>query len=66
LHAMTGDAVWLDRARAFAMHAIGQSDVLAVQHECRVPSLWTGDAGLAIYLSACLRADPAMPTLDVF
>ena len=66
LHTMTGDAVWLDRARAFAMHAIGQSDALAAQYGCRVPSLWTGDAGLAIYLSACLRADPSMPTLDFF
>ncbi|CAM5797008.1 lanthionine synthetase C family protein [Rhizobacter fulvus] len=66
LHAMTGESVWLDRARAFAMHAIGQSDALAAQYGCRVPSLWTGDLGLAIYLSACLRVDPDLPALDSF
>lgn len=66
LHAMTGDARWLDRARAFAVHAVQQSDALAAQHGCRVPSLWTGDAGLAIYLQACITANPALPTLDVF
>jgi hypothetical protein len=66
LHAVTGEGVWLDRARAFAMHAIGQSDALAAQYGCRVPSLWTGDLGLALYLSACLRADPDLPTLDSF
>jgi hypothetical protein len=43
-----------------------QSRALASQHGCRVPSLWTGDAGLAIYLRACITADPALPTLDVF
>ena len=66
LHAVTGDAIWLGRARAFAMHALQQSDVLAAQYGRRVPSLWTGDLGLALYLAACIRADDALPTLDVF
>ena len=66
LHAITGESTWLDRARAFAMHALQQSDALAAQHGCRVPSLWTGDLGLAIYLQACITADPALPTIDVF
>jgi Lanthionine synthetase C-like protein len=66
LHAMTGDAKWLDRARSFAMHAIQQSEALAVQHGMRVPSLWTGDLGLALYLQSCITAEPALPTLDVF
>lgn len=66
LHAMTGEAKWLNRARAFSMHTLQQSEALAAQHGCRVPSLWTGDAGLAIYLQACIDADPALPTLDVF
>ena len=66
LHAMTGDAMWLDRARAFAMHAIGQSDALAAQYGCRVPTLWTGDLGLAFYLSACVRVDADLPALDSF
>ncbi len=63
---MTADLKWLDRARAFAMHAVQQSDALAVQYGYRVPSLWTGDAGLAIYLQACIDVNPALPTLDVF
>lgn len=66
LQAMTGDARWLGRARAFAMHAVQQSGALAAQYGCRVPSLWSGDLGLAIYLQACITADPSLPTLDVF
>lgn len=66
LHTATGEAVWLARARAFAMHALQQSDALAAEHGRRVPSLWTGDLGLALYLWACIRADDALPTLDVF
>ena len=63
---MTGDARWLARARAFAMHAIGQSAALAAEHGQRRFTLWTGDLGLAVYLWACIAADPALPTLDVF
>lgn len=66
LHAMTGDPRWLDRARAFAMHALSQSDDIAIAHGCRVPSLWTGDLGLACFLSSCVRADAGLPTLDRF
>ena len=66
LHAMTGERRWLDRARAFAMHALRQSDVEAAKHGQRRFTLWTGDIGLAIYLWACITADPALPTLDVF
>lgn len=66
LHTSTGETRWLDRARAFAMHALQQSDALAAQYGGRVPSLWTGDLGLALYLWACIRADDALPTLDVF
>ena len=66
LHAMTGEAKWLDRARRFAIHALEQSDALAAHHGCRVPSLWSGDLGLAIYLQACITAEPALPTLDMF
>ena len=66
LHAMTGEAQWLARARAFAMHAIRQSDDAATSHGRHRFTLWTGDLGLALYVSSCLRADPAFPTLDVF
>jgi lantibiotic modifying enzyme len=62
----TGDARWLHRARAFAMHAIVQAEDDARQHGQLRYSLWTGDLGLAIYLWDCLRAKAAFPTLDVF
>jgi len=66
LHARTGDEIWLQRARAFAMHAIAQSDAEAGRHGHRRHSLWTGDLGLAIYLSDCTDVDARFPTLDVF
>ena len=66
LHAITGEAQWLERARAFAMHAIAQSDAAVASHGRHRFTLWTGDLGLALYVSSCLRADPALPTLDVF
>lgn len=66
LHTATGEAVWLARARAFAMHALRQSDALAAENGRRVPSLWTGDAGLALFLWGCVCGDDAVPTLDVF
>ena len=66
LYARTGDDRWLDRARQFAMHAIGQSDRALEQHGQRKYSLWTGDLGLALYLWDCVRATAKFPTLDVF
>jgi Lanthionine synthetase C-like protein len=64
LFALTGEERWLDRARRFAMHAIEQ-----VQRERRRIgrgryTLWTGDIGVALYLRACLDADPTFPTID--
>ena len=62
----TGDALWLDRARAFAMHAMQQSEADERRHGRLRYSLWTGDPGLAIYLWDCIRGTAAFPTLDVF
>jgi Lanthionine synthetase C-like protein len=62
----TGDAKWLQRARAFAMHAIGQTKADAARYGRLRHSLWTGDPGVAVYLWDCLRAKAAFPTLDVF
>jgi hypothetical protein len=62
----TGDQLWLDRARRFAMHAIAQSEADAAQFGRRRHSLWTGDLGLACYLLDCLEAKARFPTLDVF
>lgn len=66
LYQRTGDAMWLQRARSFAMHGIMQTDAHAVQYGQLRYSLWTGDPGFAIYLWDCLRATAAFPTLDVF
>jgi hypothetical protein len=60
LHARTGEELWAERARAFAMHALEQA--------ARAPadeSLWTGRAGVAFYLRACLDGWEGMPVLDV-
>jgi len=66
LHAMTGERRWLERARAFAMHAMRQSEAARAALGRRRYALWTGDLGLAVYLWSCIESDPALPTLDTF
>jgi len=53
-YARTRDDKWLDRARRFAMHAIGQAESWVEKYGQRKYSLWTGDPGLAIYLWDCI------------
>ena len=64
LHRRTGEARWLERARAFAMHAMAQSDQARVRHGRRRYSFWTGDPGLAVYLRDCIEARAGWPTLE--
>lgn len=66
LYQQTGNPVWLQRARAFAMHALVQVERDALAYDQLRYSLWTGDLGLAIYLWDCIRGRPRFPTLDVF
>jgi hypothetical protein len=66
LHRRTGDARWLDRARAFAMTAIAQFQQARDAFGQGRYALWTGDVGLAIYLWDCLTTEPHFPTIDVF
>ena len=66
LYERTGDAQWLARARAFAMHGIAQTEQHAARYGQGRYSLWTGDLGFAIYLWDCVRAKARFPTLDVF
>ena len=66
LHRRTGDARWLERARAFAMHGIAQTQAHARRYGQLRYSLWTGDPGFAIYLRDCIGGSAAYPTLDVF
>lgn len=64
LYHRTGDALWLARARAFAMHAVAQSDRARAQHGQGRHTLWTGDPGLAVYLWQCIEGRAGMPGLD--
>lgn len=60
----TGDERWLERARAFGMHAADQVRRTRDQHGQGRYSLWTGDVGVALYLWGCIAADSSMPALD--
>ena len=62
----SGDAVWLERARALAVHACGQVERHRVAHGQGRHSLWTGDLGLACLLWNCIAGTDDFPTLDVF
>jgi hypothetical protein len=62
--AHTGDEVWLERARAFAVHALEQAARLRAQRGSGRYSLWTGDVGVAIYAADCLDAKAAYPIFD--
>ena len=62
--ARTGDERWLDRARRFAMHAVGQVGRLRAERGRGRHSLWTGDLGVAVYVADCLEARSAYPIFD--
>jgi hypothetical protein len=66
LYHRTGERHWLDRARAFAMHGIAQTEADRRTYGQGRYSLWTGDVGFAIYLSHCVHGTHLFPTLDVF
>jgi hypothetical protein len=63
--ARTGDERWLERARRFAVHALGQADRLRSANGRRRYSLWTGDVGTALFAAACLDVDARYPIFDV-
>jgi lantibiotic modifying enzyme len=66
LYQRTQNDVWLERARAFAMHAIDQYRTLKeLYHQGRY-SLWTGDLGTAVYLWDCINGEGNFPTVEVF
>jgi hypothetical protein len=50
----TGDERWLERARAFAMHAAGQVELSRSEHGRGRHTLWSGDLGTALYLADCV------------
>jgi len=64
LHKRTGDALWLERARAFAMTAIAQCRGARRHYGQGRYSLWTGDPGLACYLWDCIDGGARFPAVD--
>jgi hypothetical protein len=65
LHRRSGDTLWLDRARAFAMHAAVQCDEARTGHGQGRYSVWTGDPGVALVLWQCIHGRAGMPLLDL-
>jgi hypothetical protein len=68
LYRRTGQPVWRERARRFAMHGIGQRERARAR---RRYTLWTGDGGFAVYLHHVLGQEdgpaPApFPGLETF
>ena len=58
--ARTGDELWLERARRFAMRALDQ---VARRSQGRY-SLWTGDVGVALFVAECIEAGNELPVFD--
>ncbi|MGZ5157971.1 MAG: lanthionine synthetase C family protein [Caldimonas sp.] len=65
LYRRTGDPMWLERARSFAVHSIAQRDRMRQEHGQGRYTLWTGDPGLAVYLWHCLQGAADLPALDI-
>lgn len=60
----TGDEVWLERARQFAVHALEQVERGRAERKRGRYSLWTGDVGVALFAGDCLDARARFPVLD--
>ena len=63
--ARTGDERWLERARHFAVHALGQVRRLRAERGRGRYSLWTGDLGVALYAADCLDGRAVYPVVDL-
>ena len=55
----TGDEVWLERARRFAVHALAQIERGPGRY-----SLWTGGVGVALFAADCLDGRAGYPIMD--
>lgn len=62
----TGDELWLERARRFAVHALEQVERLRAQRGRGRYSLFTGDAGVSVYAADCLEGHAAYPVYDAW
>jgi lanthionine synthetase-like protein len=65
-HAITGEELWLDRARRFAVHALEQVERERAAYGHGRYTLFTGDVGAALFARSCLDRDARFPTLDVW
>lgn len=60
----TGDELWLERARSFAMHGLDQVTHWRESQGRGRYSLFTGDLGPALLAAACLEVHAGFPGLD--
>jgi hypothetical protein len=65
-YAVTGDELWLERARQFAVHALEQVERTREKFGQGRYTLYTGDVGAALFAKSCLEKDPRFPTMDVW
>jgi len=65
-YAVTGDEIWLERARRFAVHALEQVERERSALGRGRYTLFTGDVGAALLARSCLDVDPRFPTMDVW
>ena len=65
-HELTGDDVWLERARRFAVHALEQVERTRAEVGRGRFTLFTGDVGAALFARACRDVDARFPTMDVW
>ena len=66
LYRRTSDTLWLERARAFAVHGLAQVESERERHGRGRFSLWTGDLGVAVFALQCIDGEPAFPTIDAW
>lgn len=66
LYQRTGNELWLERARAFAMNSIDQYRIAKQAFQQGRYTLWTGDLGTACFLWDCIAEQANFPTIDVF
>jgi hypothetical protein len=64
LYRRTRNPAWLQRARAFAMHAIETIRKRREKQDEAWFSFWTGDLGTACYLLSCVELDDRLPLID--
>ncbi len=66
VHELTGNDVWLERARRFAVHALEQVARTRAEAGRGRFTLFTGDVGAALFARACRDVDARFPTMDVW